>query len=169
MKRILPFLVALLSAAPAFAAPPAPASAPATAFVDEARLPAIFRKEPPYMQNRICGELMVSMARMSASLYEDSGITGAREAAVTVATRGMTFVMANASLTEEEKARAKSIADELEKEATPTNPTILAYKFCEERAERWVTEGVVTPAEVKATEQKVRAALDQMAPLKNQS
>jgi len=155
MKRPLSLLFVTLASSSVLAASAVP----------ESSLPDIFRKEPPYMQNRVCGELMVNMARMSLDLYTHSGIVGAREAAAVVGTRGMMFEAANAAMTDKEIARAQHIANRLERLATPQTPEILPYKFCEERAERWIKEGVVSAADFKSTEAGVRAALDKVAPL----
>ncbi|KVP96892.1 hypothetical protein WJ97_13790 [Burkholderia ubonensis] len=156
MKRILPFLVAMFATVPALAAGP----------IKEADLPDVFKKEPPYMQNQICGELMARMARMSADLYTASAFPGVREAAVMAGTRAMMFVKANAALSKEERERAERIADQLEKSATPGKPAVAPYQFCEERAQRWLKEGVVAPADVRLTEKEVRDALDKTVPLK---
>lgn len=156
MKLVLPFLAVMMAAVPALAASP----------VKEADLPDVFKKEPPYIQNRICGELMASMARMSADLYTASGSAGVREAAVMAGTRAMVFVKANASLSEDERSRAKRIADQLEQSATPGQPAIKPFQFCEERVQRWLKEGVVTAADVQLTEKEVREALDKSVPLR---
>lgn len=150
MKRILPFLAAMV-AAPVLAAAPAKT-------IDT---PADFKNEPPYVQNQVCGEMMANMARMSADLYAKTGLAPMRDAAIMAGTRAMVFVRANASLTAEEGERAKRIADQLERSASADKPAIGALAFCEARATRWMQEGVVTPADVKLAEDSVRTALDQ--------
>lgn len=150
MKRIFPLLVALFAAAPALAAHS----------VKESDLPDIFKKEPPFVQNQICGELMASMARMSADLFAASGQAAMKDAAVMAGTRAMVFIKANATLSADEGARAKRIAEQLERQASAANPVIGAYGFCEARAQRWLKEGVITPADYRMTEGEVRAALD---------
>ncbi|KVP17260.1 hypothetical protein WJ84_03235 [Burkholderia ubonensis] len=146
----------MMAAVPALAAGP----------VKEADLPDIFKNEPPFVQNRICGELMARMARMSADLYTASSLPGVREAAVMAGTRAMMFVQANATLSKDEQERAERIADQLEKSATPGKPAVAPYQFCEERAQRWLKEGVVAPADVQRTEKEVREALNKAVPLK---
>ena len=150
MKRILTALAAMSVASSALAAGP----------VKESDLPDVFKNEAPYVQNRICGELMVGMARMSADLYSFSRTPGLRDATVMTGTRALVFVRANAALTDEESARAKSIAAQLESQAPKGKPASGTVAFCEERAKRWIKEGVMTPDEVKKTEIDVRAALD---------
>lgn len=150
MKRILPVLVAMVTA-PVLAAGP----------VKESDLPDIFKKEPPYIQNQVCGELMASMSRLSADLYAATGAPAMKEAAVMAGTRAMVFIKATATLTKAEALRAKHIAEQLEKKASADKPAILPFMFCEARAKRWLAEGVVTPADFKATEADVRTALDQ--------
>lgn len=156
MRLVLPFLAMMITAVPALAASP----------VKEADLPDVFKREPPYIQNRICGELMASMARMSADLYSATGSPGVREAAVMAGTRAMVFVKANASLSDEERSRAKHIADQIEQSATPGQPAIKPFQFCEERVQRWLKEGVVTATDAQVTEKEVRAAIDKDVPLK---
>ncbi len=159
MKRILFLVVATLASASALAANP----------VSDANPPDAFRKEPPYMQNQICAELLVGMARMSIGLYAESGFIGAREAAVVVGTRAMTFEKANASMTDDEKKHAKDVAESIEKDVTPKTPGTENYQFCEARAQRWQKEGVVSTDDVKANEAAVRQALDKIAPVKQKS
>jgi hypothetical protein len=159
MKRTLSFLVATLVAT--FSA----GSAQATPAVTDATLPQAFRAQPPYMQNQICGELLLGMARMSIALYNQSGVKGAREAAAMVGTRAMTFLKANASLSDAEQQQARDIARQIEMSATPANPGAAPYEFCESRAQRWLKEGIVTAGDVKQNEAEVRTALDQLAPL----
>jgi hypothetical protein len=149
MKRILSILVAFL-AAPVLAASP----------VKESDLPDVLKKEPPFIQNQVCGELMASMARMSADLYAATEAPKMREAAIMAGTRAMVFVKATATLTKDEGARAKRIADQIEQGATPKKPSLAPYLFCEARAARWLKEGVVTPADYQQTEAEVRRALD---------
>jgi hypothetical protein len=157
MKRILSILAATL----------APALAVAAAPVKEADLPPIFKNEPAYVQNRICGELLAVTARMSANLYAASRAPGVREAAVMEGTRAVLFIDGTATLTDEEEARAKRIAAQLEPTASSAKPIMTPYVFCEERAQRWQKEGVVAPEAVKAAEADVRAALDRaVAPAK---
>jgi hypothetical protein len=159
MKRILPFFVAMLATAPALAAGPVS--------VTDANVPAVFSKEPAYMQNQICAELLVGMARMSIGLYIQTGVVGAKEAAVVVGTRALTFQKANASMSDDEKKRAKDLAEQIEKNVTPENPGTVSYQFCEARAQRWMKEGVVSADEVRENEAAVRAALDTVTPLKS--
>lgn len=150
MKRILPLLAALV-AAPVLAAPP----------VRESDLPGAFKNEPPYVQNQVCGELMASMSRLSADLYAATGTPGTKTAAIMSGTRALIFIKATANLTKEEALRAKRIAEQLEQKASVDKPAILTMVFCEERAKRWLAEGVVTPADFQVTEKDVRTALDQ--------
>jgi hypothetical protein len=157
MKRILPLVVAMLASASALAASP----------VSDANVPAAFSKEPAYMQNQICAELLVGMTRMSIGLYIQTGVVGAKEAAVVVGTRALTFQKANASMSDDEKKHAKDLAEQIEKNVTPTNPGTASYQFCEARAQRWMKEGVVSADEVKENEAAVRAALDTATPLKS--
>lgn len=149
MKRILPVLVAMV-AAPVLAAGP----------VKESDLPEVFKSEPPYIQNQVCGELMASMSRMSADLYAATGAPVMKNAAIMAGTRAMVFVKATATLTAEEGSRARRIAEQLEKTTSPRKPTVAPIMFCEERATRWLAEGVVTPADMQVTEAEVRAAFD---------
>lgn len=149
MKRILTVLLAIV-AAPVLAAGP----------VKAPDIPNVLKKEPPYIQNQVCGELMASMARMSADLYAASGAPKMREAAIMAGTRAVVFVKANASVTKDEAVRAKRIADELEASATAKSPAMAALQFCETRAKRWLNEGIVTPTDYQVTETEVRAALD---------
>lgn len=153
MKKLLTLLATLaLSSA---------VLAQSTGLVKEADLPAGFKNEPPYIQNRICAELMAGIARMSAGLYAaNPGKPKLREAAITTGTRAMVFVKANAALTDEERARAKKVAEQIEKSGSANTPVILAYAFCEQRAKRWLDEGVVTPEDYRVTEIEVRKALE---------
>ncbi len=129
--------------------------------VKESDLPSEFKSEPPYIQNRICGELMASLARMSAGLYSaNPNKPKLREAAITTGTRAMVFVKANAALTDEERARARKVAEQIEKSGSAKSPVVLAYAFCEQRAKRWLDEGVVTPEDYRVTEIEVRKALE---------
>lgn len=153
MKKLITLLMALWIAAPAMAAPEQP-------LVKESELPAAFRAEPPFIQNRICGELMASMYRMSVNLWQMSGKPKVRDAALLTGTRAMVFVKANANITTEEAARAKAIADKLEQSASPDAPAIKPYLYCEQRVQRWIKEGVVSSADYLATEREVKAALD---------
>ena len=129
--------------------------------VKESDLPDAFKKEPPYIQNQICGELMASMSRLSVDLYAASGVPGMKTAAIMSGTRALVFIKATANLTKEEALRAKNIAEQLEKKTSADKPAIRSFQFCEERAKRWLAEGVVTPADFQVTEAEVRAALDQ--------
>lgn len=129
--------------------------------VKESDLPAEFKREPSYIQNRICGELMASLARMSAGLYAaNPNKPKLREAAITTGTRAMVFVKANAPLTDEERVRARKVAEQIEKSGSAKSPVVLAYAFCEQRAKRWLDEGVVTPEDYRVTEIEVRKALE---------
>ena len=150
MKRIFPALAAMVCATSALAAGP----------VKDSTLPDVFTSEPPYVQNRICGELMAGMSRMSADLYSFARTPGLRDAAVMAGTRAMVFIRANADLTADETARAKRIAEQLESQAPKGKPAAGTVSFCEERAKRWLKEGVVTQESFKRTETEVRAALD---------
>ena len=149
MKRTLPFLVAVV-AAPVLAAGP----------VKDSDLPDVFKKEPAFVQNQVCGELMASMARLSADLYSASGAPKMRDAAIMAGTRAMVFVKATASLTKEESERAARIAAQIEQGASANKPALAPFQFCEARATRWLKEGVVTPADYQVTEAEVRLALD---------
>jgi len=153
MKRILPALLVLVAAAAA----PAMANAGS---IKTADLPDIFKNEPPYIQNQVCGELLAGMASLTADLYAAAGLPAVKEAAIMAGTRAMVLVKANAALTDAEQARAKGIAEQLERNASASKPVITPYQFCEERVQRWLTEGVVTPADFKAIEADVRAAID---------
>jgi hypothetical protein len=164
MKRTLSFLVAM--AAVTLAGTFSAGTALAAPAVTDAALPKAFREQPPYMQNQICGELLLGMTRMSIALYNQSGVKGARDAAAMVGTRAMTFLKANASLSEDEQKRARDIASQIEMSSTPANPGAGPYEFCETRAQRWLKDGVVSAAEVKQHEAEVRTALDRLAPLK---
>jgi hypothetical protein len=155
MKRILPILVALLTA-PALAAGP----------VKDADLPDIFKKEPPFIQNQVCGELMAGIARMSANLYLASGNAPMKDAAIMSGTRALLFMKATATLSADEQARAKRIALNIESTRSPTNPAMTPLRFCEDRAKRWMRDGVVTEGDVKLTESEVRAAINTLKPLK---
>jgi hypothetical protein len=159
MKRTFSFLAAALVAT--FSA----GSAMATPAVTDATLPPAFREQPAYMQNQICGELLLGMARMSVALYNQSGVKGARDAAAMVGTRAMTFLNANASLSDAEQQKARDIARQIEMSATAANPGAGSYEFCEARAQRWLKEGIVTAADVKQNEAAVRTALDKLAPV----
>lgn len=153
MKALLTILLAVMVA-------PAMAAAPTQPLVKESELPAAFRAEPPFIQNRICGELMGSMYRMSVNLWQLSGRPKVRDAALLTGTRAMVFVKANASITKEEAARAKSIAEKLEQSASHDAPAIKPYLYCEQRVQRWIQEGVVSSADYLATEREVKATLD---------
>lgn len=148
MKRLLPFLAALV-AFPSFAAAP----------IKEADLPDIFKKEPPYIQNQVCGELLASMSRMSVDLYKATNNPAMQNAAIMTGTRAIVFVKATATLTKEELAHAKDIAAQMERKANAKNPSINAMFFCEERMKRWIDEGIVTSADMQVTEAEVRKAL----------
>lgn len=154
MKSLLTVLLALLVSVPAMAA------APDQPLVKESELPANFKAEPPYIQNRICGELLASMYRMSVNLWQVSGRPKVKDAALLTGTRAMVFVKANADISKEEAARAKAVADSIEHSATPDSPAIKPYLYCEQRIQRWMKEGVVTPDDYLATEREVRAALE---------
>lgn len=132
-------------------------SVPSLAFaeVKEADLPNVFKNEPPYMQNQICGELMADMTRMSAALYKSTNRPAMQEAAIMAGTRAIVFVKANAALSADEKQRARKIADQLDKQSA-SKPSDRPVRFCEERVARWLKEGVITPADMKQTEAEVR-------------
>lgn len=119
------------------------------------------------MQNRICGELMASLARASADLYAGTNEAIFRQAAILAGTRAMVFVKANAEMTAAEGEHAKRIAEDIEKEITPENPVLPAYQFCEARSQRWLEEGVVTQLDLDVTEQEVREQLDKATPTKS--
>lgn len=149
MKRT--FLLSVLLATSALAS--------ASSAVKESDLPDLFRKESPYIQNRVCAELLASMSRMSADLYSATRKQALYDAAVMSGTRSMVFVKANAQLNNQERLRAKRIAGQIESSASPNSPVIVPYTYCEERFQRWVNEGVVTPKIVLETEREVRSAL----------
>lgn len=170
MKRILPAMLALLAASSAMAAAPTTThsltgAVPANP-VKVAELPAIFKNEPAYIQNQICGELMASMTRLSADLYEATGQASSREAAILTGMRGVLFVKATASLSDDERTRARNVAEKLENGGSMKQPTILPFRYCEERIQRWVKEGVVTKADVAWAEKETRAVVDKKYPLK---
>jgi hypothetical protein len=150
MKRIFLSVLAALVTAPALAAGPAKAGA----------VPDIFNNEPPYIQNQVCGELLAGMARMTADLYGATGQPAMKTAAVMAGTRAMVFIKANATLTADEQAKAKRIAQHLEQKANAKNPAVEPYGYCEARIQRWLKEGVVTLEDVRLTEVEVRTALD---------
>lgn len=153
MKNKAILLLSLLAAS-VFAAPAE------LALVKEGELPTVFRNEPPFIQNRICGELMASMARMSKDLFVATARPAVKDAAILAGARAMLFVKANAALTAEERTRAKRIADQIENSATPAAPAIKPFIFCEQRAQRWIQEGVVTPEDYRELEKEVRVVVD---------
>lgn len=160
MKRTLLGLAGLVLALPTWAQySPAAATASAAPAVKLSELPPEFRKAPPYLQNQVCAELMASMYRLSMDLYRASGREPVKETAILVGTRAMVFVKATASLSDEEKAQAKRIAEAIERQPSDAAPAMKAFFFCEQRAQRWLAEGVVTPTDYQVTEQEVRRAV----------
>ncbi len=155
--RIFFLLTALAAVAPVMAKP----DAPAMASVTEAELPAEFRRAEPFIQNQVCGELMMSMTRISKELFDRTGNAQVKEAAVLTGTRAMVFSRANATLTPAELNQARNLARKLEQGVSEQAPTIKPFIYCEQRAQRWLKEGVVTAADYRATEQEVRRSLDE--------
>lgn len=157
MKRALSCLAWLAVSLPVWAQQ-APV-APAAPVVKLSELPKAFRKAPPYIQNQVCAELMASMYRLSLDLYRASGQEKVKETAALVGTRSMVFVKANADLAEAEKAQAKRIAEAIEQQPSNAAPAMKPFFFCEQRAQRWLAEGVVTQTDYAVTEQEVRQAI----------
>lgn len=157
MKRSFFLLAGLALTYQALAqVPPSSAAVPP---VKLSELPSEFRKAPPYIQNQVCAELMASMYRLSLDLYRGSGQAKVKDAALLVGTRAMLFVKANASLDENEKSQAKRIAERIEGGAAEATPAMKPFFFCEQRVQRWLSEGVVTLTDYQTTEQEVREAI----------
>ncbi len=158
-SRIFFLLTALAAVAPVMAKP----DTPAMATVTEAELPAEFRRAAPFIQNQVCGELMMSMTRVSKNLFEQTGNTKVKEAAVLTGTRAMVFAKANAALTPAERDQARDLARRLEQGVSEQAPSIKPFIYCEQRAQRWLKEGVVTDADYRLAEQDVRRSLDELS------